>query len=660
MVALGNPYIKKATPNNCYFHQIPEDSIEGIFEAAFALAKTFSYGGGQGIDIGQLRPKGAKVSNTARFSTGAISFLELYATITRIIGQNGRRGALMISCPITHPDIEDFIEVKRVTKQVEEANLSVKMLDEFMNAVEEDKPFDLFFQTTHEEFRKTVKARELFRKLCISARDSGDPGLLFWDRIKKMSPSEIYPELQVGGTNPCGEIPLENDGVCCLGSMLLHKFVIAPYTREAQFDYIHFATMVQRAVRHLDTVVSISSGKHALEAQNNKAILGRRIGLGFTGLADMLAAMGQRYDEADPVLIQRIMGVKRRAEYGASIDLAQEKGSFLLYRPEHFDQECLQDLGLDILVRGRQHGLRNVAISTVAPSGTLSIMAQCSSGIEPHYDLNYKRAVLLGAKRVEYDIQEYGVVRYRAATNKDPEELFVPAYKVNWEQRIKLQGMVQQFVDSAISSTVNLPKGTTVEQIENIYTEAWKQGLKGITVYVDGSKKGILRGKNEVDGDSVCYRFRAEGGDKFYVHISYQDKQKDKPYQVFITNYKATEYDRFVKITNELRKLLLEKGIATLKEGEGVEDKLEQQTGRSKNTLEKMTRFMSLAFKSGYLDDVIEILDRHSFVGTMAARLKEILLYKDMALACPKCGEKMLAKQGCFSCSTCGYEKCGG
>lgn len=987
MLMLGNPLIK-GTASNCFTHQIREDSLEGIFEAGFTLAKTFSYGGGQGIDIGVLRPKGAEVSNTAKYSTGAVSFMELFSTITRIIGQKGRRGALMISIPVNHPDIEDFIEIKHTTNKVEEANISIKITDEFMEAVEKDQLFTLSFRTKHEEVSRQVNARNLFRRICQAARDKGDPGLLFWDTAKEYSPSELYKPLQIAGVNPCqpsiapvltpsgirplgevgigdivwsgkkwttiiqkkssgwqnvylyhtrtgsflgtkehkivssgkkiqvqhantitqntgpflvenrhekplpqdvmdglvfgdgsvhkasgnlvyliigkndqdyfsseisnlivkhrpglkpgsyeikttilaselpytyqrevpsrflygnslkvrgflrglysangsivdkrvtlktssflavqmvqqmlssigigsyytinpkhtvkfsngeyvckksydlnistdrrkfqslvgfiqkyknikldtvckiptkkikeeydihknetvslgemevfditvaaeehtywtggllvsncAEILLDSEGACCLGSLLLHKFVLNPFTPQATFDYILMANTIHRAVRHLDTVITLSKGKYPLQAQEDKAFLGRRIGLGFTGLADTLAALGIRYDalEANET-IDKITGIKAYSEYQASIELAKEKGMFPLCKPEeHYEQPFTSMLPEHVKEEGRKYGQRNVSISTVAPSGSISLLAHCSSGIEPHYDLQYKRAVLLGKERMEYDVKEYGVVRYlQVHPEGNPEELFIPAHKIDWKKRIELQSVIQLHTDSAISSTINLPKETTTDLVQEIYMKAWNRGLKGITVYVDGSKKGILSSGTDIDGDSLCYRFRAEGGDKFYVNISYRNKQKDKPYQIFITNYKATEYDRFVKITNELKKLLLDKGISSLKEGETVEHKLEQQTGRSKNTLEKMTRFMSLAFKSGYLDETIEILSKHSFVGTLAARLKEILSYKEVAHTCPKCGEKLTAKQGCFSCLSCGYEKCEG
>ncbi len=987
MLMLGNPLVK-GTSSNCFTHQIREDSLEGIFEAGFTLAKTFSYGGGQGIDIGVLRPKGAEVSNTAKYSTGAVSFMELFSTVTRIIGQYGRRGALMITIPINHPDIEDFIEIKHTTNKVEEANISIKITDEFMAAVEKDLPFTLSFRTKHEEITRQVNARNLFGKICQSARDKGDPGLLFWDRVKEFSPSEIYKDLQVCGCNPCqpsiapvltpsgirplgeveigdtiwsgeewttitqkkssgwqnvylyhtrtgsflgtkehkivssgkkiqvqyantitqntgpfsiedkhekllpqdimdglvfgdgsvhkasgnlvyliigkndqdyfsseisnlitkhrpglkpgsyeitttisanelpytyqrevpsrfeygnslkvrgflrglysangsivdkrvtlkassflvvqivqqmlssigigsyytinpkhtvkfsngeyickksydlnistdrrkfqslvgfiqkyknikldticktqtkkikeeydihknetvslgemevfnitvaaeehtywtggllvsncGEVALSGEEACCLGSLLLHKFVINPYTPQATFDYLLMANVVHRAVRHLDTVITLSQGKYPLQAQEDKALLSRRIGLGFTGLADTLAALGIRYDalEADEV-IERITGIKASEEYQASINLAKEKGMFPACRPaEHYEQPFTSLLPEHVKAEGRKYGQRNVSISTVAPSGSLSLLSHCSGGIEPNFDLQYKRAVLLGKNRVEYDVKEYGVVRYLQVNPEgNPEDLFVPAHKIDWKRRIAIQSIVQSHTDSAISSTINLPRGTTTELIQDIYLEAWNKQLKGITVYVDGSKKGILSSGSEVDGNSVCYRFQAEGGDKFYVNISYQNKQKNKPYQIFITNYKATEKDKFIKLTNEVKKLLIDKGITCLKDGETVEQKLEQQTDRSKNTLDKLTRFLSLAFKSGYLDEVIEILDKHAFVGTLAARLKEILSYREVETACPKCGEKLVAKQGCFNCLSCGFSKCEG
>lgn len=456
MFGLGDKYLEKISLINCYVTAIEEDSIEGIYEVAKKIARTYSYGGGIGFCIGNLRPKDAKVSNSARYSTGAVSFMELFSLTTALIGQNGRRGALLCSIPVNHPDIEDFIEIKHNNiDKVKHANISVKLTDEFMNAVVSDQDFTLSFTTKHEVITKVVRAKDLWNKLVKSARDSAEPGLLFWDTMKKMSPSEIYEGLEVVSTNPCGEQILSNGDSCCLGSLLLHKFVLNPYTENAQFDFDKFATMVWRGVRHLDNIVEINLERHPLKEQGNIARKGRRIGLGLTGLADTLLALNLKYDTEEALgFIERLMTIKRNNEYLASIDLAKERGAFPVFTANHYDQSFSATLPENIKEMGRQFGQRNVAISTVAPNGSLSIMAQCSSGIEPVFALSYKRYVEMGGKkRKEFTIFHPGLVRYFHVTGeKSANEKWVVAHEVDYTSRIKLQHTIQAFTDASISS----------------------------------------------------------------------------------------------------------------------------------------------------------------------------------------------------------------
>lgn len=667
MFALGNGNVAKATLTNCYVTRIADDSIEGIYGAAQNIAKTFSYGGGIGLCIGELRPRNAKVSNSALFSTGAVSFMDLFSLTSGLIGQSFRRGALMITIPVNHPDIEEFVEIKHGDpEKIKYANISIKLTDEFMRAVADGKPFELAFDTKHEKIRKTVDARELWRKIVTSARDSAEPGLMFWDRMVEMSPSEIYEGLQVHSTNPCGEQILEPGGACVLGSMLLHRFVTNPFTPEAEFDFDLFKVMIRRAVRHLDNVVTLNMGKHALSEQEQAAKNGRRIGLGITGLADMLAALNLRYDSDEALkFVETVMVVKRDTEYGASMNLAAERGPFEMFdRGRHYEQGFASTIPEELKTLGHIQGQRNVAISTIAPSGSLSIIAQCSSGIEPIFALRYKRYVELGDERKEFEVRHQGVARFTAVTGMtELSECWVTAHEIPHKARIRMQAKLQDYVDASISSTINLPRNVDVETVESIYLSAWKAGLKGVTVYREGSRKGILitddnYGYEDAAGqpmiDTVVHRVRAEGGDKFYIPVSYRGGDLRKPYQVFILNYKAAENDRLIKLGNDLVRMVRSAGVC--------EKRIEKYLSRSKNSLSKVTRFISLALKADLLEECVEILDQHAFVGTLAAELHNIFAASLAIgkLLCKECGSHNVRhEEGCKRCLDCGWTGCG-
>jgi len=665
MFALGNEYIPKATLTNCYVTKIEDDSLEGIYDAAKKLAKTYSYGGGIGLCIGELRPASSKVSNSARFSTGAVSFMELYSMTTGLIGQEGRRGACLLSIPVHHPDIEDFIEIKHGNKdKVKHANISVKITNKFMNAVINDENFELYFETPHEKISRTVKARDLWYKIVKSARDSAEPGLLFWDKAVEMSPSDSYPNMRIHSTNPCGEQLLDPGSACVLGSLLLHQFVKNPYTEEAEFNFELFKEVVIRGVRHLDNVVELNFGKHALREQEDSARMGRRIGLGITGLGDMYTALGIKYDSDEAFKItEKIMRMKMETEYNASIDLAIERGAFEVFDSDlHFSRGFCATLPEEIKQRGRKHGLRNIAISTVAPNGTLSIMAQCSSGIEPIFCLSYQRFVELGGKRRAFTINHQGLARFRI-TNGDVElpDYWVAAHQIDYKYRVKLQGLLQKYIDASISSTINLPSDVSEDIVSQIYIDAWREGLKGITVYREGSREGVLitdefaKRAGVPNLDTVIHCVRAEGGDKFYIMISYKSGDIKQPYQVFVMNYKQAERDAFVKIGNSLVRMLKEKGVP--------EKRIEKYISRSQNSLAKLTRFLSLSMKTNNLREAIEILNEHAFVGTLALKLYNIfrksLDARGAICKNPNCeSSNVKMEEGCMVCLDCGWSGC--
>lgn len=666
MYALGNMSVSKASYTNCYAAEIEEDSIEGIFEIAKKIARTYSYGGGIGFCLGKLRPAKAKVSNTARHSTGAVSFADLYDLTTKLIGQEGRRGALMLTMPVDHPDIEIFIELKhKDDERIKYANISVKITDAFMQAVLNDTDFELSFRTHHEVVRKTVRARDLWNRIITAARDKAEPGLLFWDRIKRDSPTDTYEQLQVVSTNPCGELPLHVGGTCVLGSLLLHRFVKNPFTPQAEFDFGLLAEMTARAVRHLDNVVELNFGRHPLAEQEEGSRLSRRIGLGITGLADMLAALNLRYDSQEAIDITRnVMEAKMLAEYRATIELSKERGPFPLFdAKKHYERGFCARLPEEIKQAGRQHGQRNAGLSTVAPNGSLCVVAQCSGGIEPIFALSYTRYVELGGDRQAFTIHHPGVNRFkRIAGQETLPDFWVAAHQVDHSYRIRMQGLVQRFVDASISSTINLPRDVTAETVGQIYLDAWREGLKGVTVYREGAREGILITDAYAEAikeagvlDTAVQCVRAEGGDKFYIMTSYRDGDIKKPYQVFVLNYKQADKDSFIKVSNALIRML---------KGKGVPDKrIEKYIARSKDSLARLTRFLSLSMKTGNLEGAVAVLHEYAVAGTLAYRLHEIF-HRSLTIgkaACKACGSSNVRMgEGCMRCLDCNWEGCGG
>jgi len=663
MYALGNRFIRGASYSNCYATEL-DDSLEGIMGAAYRISKTYAYGGGQGLCIGPLRPHNSKVSNSARMSTGAVSFMDLFSVVTGLIGQHHRRGAIMITIPVDHPDVELFVKAKSDEKNLKFANISIKLTDDFMRAVESDGEFVLRFDTQHEKIRRKVRARALWDSIVTVARNHAEPGIMFWDRMVEMSPSDTYDEMKLTCTNPCAELPLDAGSACVLGSLLLDRFVKDPFTDSASFDFQNFREMITRAVRHLDNVVELNLPRHPLQEQQKAAAKGRRIGLGITGLADCFAAMKIRYDSDSALeMAKRIMDFKMVAEYSASIDLAKERGSFPLFDPEkHYERGFCASLPEEIKERGKKHGQRNVTLSTVAPNGSLSIIAQCSSGIEPVFDLQYTRYCELGNKRQSFTVFHHGLARYMRSQEKKSDKLpgyWVKAHEIDYQFRIKLQGVLQKRIDSSISSTINLPRDASVDTVAEIYMKAWKEGLKGVTVYREGSREGILvtdefaQMAGDPHMDTIVHRVRAEGGDKFYIPVSYMDRDMRKPYQVFVMNYKAAENDRFAQLARELKKMLVDSGVDS--------ERIQKYSKRANSTLSRLTRFLSLSFKTGHLAECCNILDKHAYAGTLALELYKIFS-RSLAVKnalCDECGgSNVRMEEGCMSCMDCGWSGC--
>ncbi len=656
LAGAGDLYRLK-TLSNCFTTQIEKDNIESIYNAAYECARTYSYGGGIGVDISPLRPKDSVVHNAADSSTGAVSFMELFSLTTGLIGQSGRRGALMLTIDVKHPDIIEFIRVKKnpnwVTKQIIEqlkwsnmfdeaqmneiekqvmentqvrfANISIKVSDEFMQAVEEQntygrnkilvykkfnkkvlkkayqddgyhysiqipakdiseyelwqtfdnlsalndflyknyeliltnedltdafkrdvygdvvlplvsEPFDLavrysgdfmlyFGSEPSGEIRRLLKARDVWDPFVEGNYKTAEPGLIFWSKMSKYSPSN-YVDRPISCTNPCAEVPLENGGACNLASINLSRMVSNGYTPQAKIEWERIKEVTRDTIRFLDNVVSWNELLNPLDKQKKAAAETRRLGLGTMGAADMLNQLGIAYDSKEGVeLVEKVMRLIANTAYQASADLAEEKGASPIFDYEKYAQGPFfrEALDAETKERIRQKGLRNIALLAIAPTGTISNIVLSfvhgnkhymgvSSGIEPIFALFYtRRSESFGNKFFKVfhsTVQAYidmNNLQDRVEQAQTEAELteFLPAYffrtahHVDHDRRVEIQGRCQKYVDHSISSTVNLPETIEPEVISNIYLNAWKKGLKGITIYRDGSRYPILSVEGE-------------------------------------------------------------------------------------------------------------------------------------------------------------------
>jgi ribonucleoside-diphosphate reductase alpha chain len=477
------------TLNNCYVVGIKTDSIKSIYDCVVQEAMTYKYGGGCGHDLSILRPSGAAILGTGGDSCGPVGFMNLFSENTNTIAQHGRRGANMQTLRVDHPDIQKFIEIKTGNiDMVKYSNISVFLTDDFMEAVQTDSDFDLQWGG---QVYETVNAKELWMKIITHAHASAEPGLLFWDTMKKYHNAEYCSPLI--STNPCAEQPLPDGGCCNLGALNLERFV----DDSGNFDFEGFRETTAVGSRFLDNVIDYNINRHALEDQKQNAINDRRVGLGILGLGDMLVRMGIKYDSDEALeTIGQIMKIHRDTAYETSVELAKEKGEFPNFDWDGYSESLfVQDLPQELQEKIKNHGIRNSTLTTVAPTGSGAIIARVTSGVEPIFATSYKRKVKkndsLGKEFDTFTVY-HPVVKEMFGGDKNLPDYVVTAHDVDPYFRVKMQGEIQKYIDSSISSTVNLAEDTTVETIADIYMTAYKGNLKGITVYREGSREGIL------------------------------------------------------------------------------------------------------------------------------------------------------------------------
>lgn len=493
----------KVTYSNCYVLEPPEDNLESIFDTAKNLARTFSYGGGVGIDISKLRPNGATVHNAAKTTSGAVSFMDLYSMTTGLIGQKGRRGALMISMDISHPDIEEFIDVKTDLNKVTKANISVRISDEFMNAVKNKEKYTCRFllESTKEEITKEVDAYKLFMKLVENNWNYAEPGILFWDNIKKYHLLSEDKDFKHDGVNPCAEEPLPAGGSCLLGSINLSEFVVEPFTKEAIFDMEKFNACVQDCILGLNEVLDEGLSLHPLKQQQESVSKYRQIGLGVMGIADMLIKLNMRYGSSESIeLCDKISKNMLNSAVKKSALIAKERGAFEKYNEEALFKSpfFINNIDDDVKELVKKYGIRNSQILTIPPTGSISTMLGISGGIEPMFNVSYTRKTeTLHSQDVYYKVYTPIVKEYMKikdiSDEKDLPEIFVTAMSLKPQERIAMQSIWQKHIDASISSTINLPYEATKEDVYDIYMGAWQNKLKGITIYRDGCERsGVL------------------------------------------------------------------------------------------------------------------------------------------------------------------------
>ena len=477
------------TLNNCYVVAIKNDQINDIYKTVVDEALTYKYGGGCGHDLSVLRPSGEAINGTGGESCGPTGFMNLFSENTNTIAQHGRRGANMQTLRVDHPDIEKFISIKTGDiDMVKYSNISVLLTHDFMKAVDEDLDFDLSWD---KKVYKTIRARNIWKQIIENAHKSAEPGLLFWDTMKDYHNAEYCSPLV--STNPCAEQPLPDGGCCNLGAVNLERFV----DKSGNFMIDQFKETVSIGTRFLDNVIDYNLDRHALDAQKENATNDRRIGLGILGLGDMLMRMGIKYDSEDALqTTDQIMKIFRDTAYETSNTLAQEKGVFPKYDWSGYSKsKFVKNLPKTIRNNIKKNGIRNSTITTVAPTGSGAIVARVTSGVEPIFATSYKRRVKkndgYGKEFDEYTVY-HPTIKKLFETDESLPEYVVTAHKIDPFFRVKMQGVIQNYIDSSISSTVNLAEDITVETVADIYMTAYKSGLKGITVYREGSREGIL------------------------------------------------------------------------------------------------------------------------------------------------------------------------
>lgn len=667
---------RKVTYSNCYVLPPVGDSIEEIYDTNKYLARTFSYGGGCGIDISQLRPKGSPVNNAALTTTGAVSFMETFNNTSQTIGQKGRRGALMISMDVNHAEIEDFINAKTQNKKLEECNISVRTDDLFMTRV----------------IAGDGNANELMYKLAENNWNWGEPGMLFWDNINKETLLSEYiknGEFEFAGVNPCAEEPLPAGGSCLLGSLNLAEFVKDPFGKRPAFDIPSFKQAVKVAIRALNQVLDEGLPLHPLQIQRDSVAKWRQIGLGIMGFGDMLIKMRIPYgSDRCSNLIATIGMALCNVGLQESALLAKELGTFEAYNPDYIlnsfylqskiKEGVIYEETIDLI---KAHGLRNSQLFTIAPTGSIGTMFGVSTGVEPIYDVNGFARTTKSLNAEDKVYMEYPNIVQRAIEADDIDMLNnKPAYLIgakdlDFMSRVKTQADWQVWIDASISSTLNLPKESPVEDVFKAYVAAHELGCKGLTVFRDGCKKeGILKGVakeekpeptqlNAIDTDiNHCIAFGSKlqtGCGSLWMTV-YFHKKTGQLCHIFLNKGSKGGCNSYMVGLSRLISLAGKKG-ATVEE---IVDQLKSVVACpsfvSRKTIEaSISDGRSCAEAVGR--ELLKLHEQFKINYLNQPEITQLKIDNEVKIEipkCPECGAELSHTGGCINCYNCGWTKC--
>ena len=753
MTGIGNNF-QVASLSNCFVigHKHPADSYGGIFRMDEEQVQLMKRRGGVGHDLSHIRPTGSPVLNSALTSTGIVPFMERYSNSTREVAQDGRRGALMLSLSIKHPDAERFIDAKVDTGKVTGANVSIKIDDEFMRAAIAGKKYHQQFpiNSDNPRYEQDIDARKLWDKIIHNAWKSAEPGVLFWDTIIRESVPDCYADegFVTVSTNPCGEIPLCPYDSCRLLALNLLSYVDNPFKKDAKFNFDKFRSHVAMAMRMMDDIIDLELEKveqiiakidadpeeadiryvesNLWKKVREMALKGRRTGLGITAEGDMIAALGMRYgsDEAVAFAVE-VHKTLALAAYGASVEMAEERGAFPLY-------DAARELDNPMIARIREadpalyermvkSGRRNIAMLTIAPTGTTSLMSQTTSGIEPVFRPVYKRRRKInpsdhnvkvafvddtGERFEEFYVFHHNFVEWARVNGHDTSTLATisdaeleklvaasPYHKatandIDWVAKVKMQGAIQKWVDHSISVTVNLPNEVSEELVADVYRTAWECGCKGVTVYRDGCREGVLldkkqkkKGGNKGAADGSLKRPKSlpadivrfkNGQEEWIAFVGLMD---GRPYEIFTGKLEEDALYIPRKITKG--------NIIKVREADGKKRYDFQYTDRYgyTNTVGGISRLFDEEFWnyakliSGVLrhgmpiDNVVSLIESlhlnsetiNTWKNGVERALKQYIVDGTKSKEkCPSCGQETLVYQnGCLTCVSCGYSKCG-
>ena len=744
MSGIGNPHQIQSI-SNCFVIESPHDSYGGILKSDQELVQIAKRRGGVGFDLSSIRPKGQTTGNCARTTDGIEVFMDRFSNSCREVAQGGRRGALMLTISVHHPQIRDFIKIKRDLTRVTGANISVRLSDEFLNAVQNKEDYQVRFpvDSSSPEVSQMISASEVWDEIIESAHASAEPGLLFWDVAKNMTPSDIYEQEGFGSTstNPCGEIILSPYDSCRLMLLNLSSFVQNPFSDSASFNFEEFGTKVQKAQRLMDDMIDLEieqidrildkigsdpEPEHVKQIERDlwktirlQAERGRRTGLGVTAVGDALAMLGIRYGSNESIkVVEKFYKTLAVNAYMSSCTMAKERGAFPVHDHEreegHPFLQRLWEESPELLEMSQKFGRRNIALTTTAPAGSVSVLTQTTSGIEPAFMLYYTRRKKIntdaepnaridfvdpsGDKWQEYDVYHHGFKQWMDTVEVDEgetmsnEKLVVmspycgsTANEIDWVQKVKMQAAAQKWVCHAISNTTNLPADTDIETVKNVYMTGWKSGCKGVTIYRDGCRTGVLVSKDETKEEGEVIERSAPRRPEMLncdiQHVTIKGEKwtilmglmGDRPYEVlgglaeFVEIPKKYSQGTIVKRTRKTMN-----SIYDLHFGEEDEKIVIKDVVRVFDNPNHagFTRTISLALRHGVpIQYIVEQLqkdkdhDLFSFARVIARVLKKYIEdgAKPAKKVCENCGAEgtLIYQEGCVTCTSCGFGKCG-